>query len=118
MKFNIFLSTAITGINEEEKQKLYTLADRAVRMECEAIREDDEIVIFDNFSEPPAPPNTLHKKLHHLEKAFSKMKNCHFFCLITEPNLDIKPNCMVELNAWLTSGGNQPIIRSKPEMRT
>ena len=113
MVIKVFLSTAINGITEKEMQDIYTFVDRTVRTEYEDLNEDDIIEILSNFDEGPAPFDIQHKKLHHLEAAFRKMKNCDVFFLLKEKDGSIKPGCMVELNAWLTAEGNQPIIRRK-----
>lgn len=113
MVIKVFLSTAISGISEEEIKDIYTFVDRTTRMEYDDLNEDDVIEILSNFDEGPAPVVIKHKKLHHLEMAFNKMKDCDVFFLLQENDGTTKPGCMVELNAWLTAGGNQPIIRRK-----
>ena len=113
MVLKVFLSTAITGISNKERKDIYEYVDRTVRSEYDELNDDDVIDILDNFDESPAPPEIQYKKLHHLEKAFNKMKECDVFFLLRENDKSIKPGCMVELNAWLSAGGVQPIIRDK-----
>lgn len=113
MVLKVFLSTAITGITDSEKADIYEYVDRTIRQEYEDIHEDDVIEILDNFNEPPAPVNTRYPKLHHLEQAFNKMKNCDMFFLLTEDDGTVKPGCLIETNAWLTAKGPQPIVRWK-----
>ena len=116
MVLRVFLSTAITGIDETEKNDIYNYVDKTIRMEYEALRDNDVIEILSNFDEPPAPVNTMYPKLHHLEQAFNKMKNCDVFFLLAESDGSIKPGCLVEMNAWLTAKGPQPIVRWKSAM--
>lgn len=113
MVLKIFLSTAINGIDEHEKSDIYEYVDMVVRQEYENLREDDVIEICSNFDELPAPVNTTYPKLHHLEQAFNKMKNCDVFFLLAEKDGNVKPGCLIEMNAWLSAKGPQPIVRWK-----
>lgn len=113
MTLYYFLSTAINSIPDSQKKEMYEYVDRTVRQEYEDIQPEDNIVVMSNFDEPPAPPTVLNPKLHHLETALSKMKNCDGFFLLAENDGSIKPGCMVEMNAWISAGLEQPIIRRK-----
>lgn len=113
MNLKVFLSTAITGVTEEEKEKIFEYVISTVRCEYEYLRDTDKIEIISNFDEGPAPVDTRYKKLYHLSRAFEKMSDCDVFFLLREHDDSIKPGCYVELNAWLSAGGVQPIIRSK-----
>ena len=115
MVLSVFLSTAISGVSESKKNDIYEYVERTVRNEYEGIHEDDIIDIESNFDEPPAPVNTRYPKLHHLEKAFNKMKNCDVFFLLAEKDGSIKPGCLIEMNAWLLAKGPQPIVRWKSD---
>lgn len=115
MQLKVFLSTAISNVSQEERKKIYKDTRIYVCNEYDYYPGDIEkdIIILDNFDEPPAPPDTQYKKLYHLSKALDKMKDCDVFVLLTESDGTIKPGCNVELQAWLSAGGVQPIIRRK-----
>ena len=116
MQLKVFLSTAITGVMQEEREKIYKDVRILVCNEYEDYYPDDlekDIIILDNFDEPPAPPDIQYKKLYHLSRALDKMKDCDVFVLLAESDGTIKPGCNVELQAWLSAGGVQPIIRRK-----
>ena len=113
MKVKVFLSTSISSIgSDEEYADICEQVKRAVRIEYEALRPEDEIIIFSNYEENEVPFG-VNLKLHQLELAFNKMKHCDVIFLLSEIDGIIKPGCMIELNAWLSAGGNQPIIMSK-----
>lgn len=113
MVLKVFLSTAISGINDNDRDDYFEFIDKEIRKEYEGIQDDDVIEILSNFDAPPAPPMVKYPKLHHLEEAFNKMKDCDVFFLLAEHDGTIKPGCLVELNAWLTAKGPQPIVRWK-----
>ena len=118
MNLFVFLSTKINGVTEEEKQDIYRFVKITVMNElCDCVYDTDNGIIYSNFDEGPAPADTKHKKIHHLEQAFNKMKNCDVFFLLKELDNSIKPGCMVEMNAWLTSCNNAIIVRNKIEMK-
>lgn len=112
MTLTAFLSTAINGVSEEEMDENYAFVEQIIKGEYN-LRDDDEVIVISNFFEPPAPADVKHKKLHHLEQAFNKMKDADFFVLLQEKDGSIKPGSMVELQAWLSAGGEQPIVRRK-----
>lgn len=115
MKVKVFLSTSISSIgSDEEYKKICYFIERVVRTEYEALRPEDEIIIFSNYGENEIPSG-VNLKLHHLELALNKMKHCDVFFLLREIDGTIKPGCMIELNAWLTSPINcPPIMINKP----
>jgi len=117
MNINVFLSTKINGITEEEKKDIYEFVKITILNEFEDVYEKDNIIIYSNLDEGPAPVEVKHKKLYHLERALSKMSNCDVFFLLKELDNSIKPGCMVEMNAWLTSCNNAIIVRNKIEMK-
>ena len=113
MKVKVFLSTSISSIgSDEEYDDICLQVKRSVKSEYESLRPDDEIEIFSNYGENEVPIG-VNLKLHQLELALNKMKECDMFFLMKETDGTIKPGCMVELNAWLSAGGNQPIMRRK-----
>lgn len=115
MKLKVFLSTAISNISQDERKEIYKNIRNIVMNEYDYYYGDldKDIIILDNFDESPAPPDILYPKLYHLSRALNKMKDCDIFFLLEEPDGTIKPGCNVELQAWLSAGGNQPIIRRK-----
>lgn len=118
MNINVFLSTKINGITEEEKQDIYKFVKITVMNElCDCVYDTDNVIIYSNFDEDPAPVDTKHKKIHHLEQAFNKMKNCDVFFLLKENDNEIKPGCMVEMNAWLTACNDLIFVRNKVQMK-
>ena len=115
MVLRVFLSTAINGITEKEQKDIFEFVDVVIRNEYE-LQNDDILVIESNFPEPPAPCTIQHKKLHHLEMALNKMKNCDMFFLLQENDGSTKPGCLVEMMAWTTACSTvQPIVRRKPK---
>jgi len=115
MKICVFLSTGLQGETEESMKWHRHWAENYVRNEIEAIREEDEIEVVDNFIvENRKDYGSLReKKLLDYACALSKMSYCDFFVLLKEYDGSIKPGCMLELNAWFCAGGVQPIIREK-----
>lgn len=112
MVLNVYLSRSV-DIPDNDRDKVYDFIDREIRNEYENIHDDDVIQVSSTIDDPPAPPVTLRPKLHHLELAFNKMKDCDIFFLLTGENDEIKPESLIEMNAWLYSKGEQPIIRNK-----
>lgn len=116
MNLSVFLSTAITGVEQEEQEKIFKYVEKVVRNEYECFYDSDNVTIFSNFDEGPAPASIRHKKIFHLERAFNKMKDCDIFFLLKERDGSIKPGCMIEMNAWITSSNSDIIIRNKTQM--
>lgn len=115
MTLSVFLSTAITGVYEDEYNTILKFVEATVRNEYDMLREEDVVIITSNFLENDTP-DVKHKKLHHLEKAFNKMKDCDIFFLLQESDGTTKPGCLVELTAWIGADATvQPIIRKKPK---
>ena len=117
MNINVFLSTRINGITEEEKKDIYEFVKIVILNEFEDVYDKDNVIIYSNFDEGPAPVGVLHKKLYHLERALCKMKNCDIFFLLKESDNNIKPGSIVERNAWLLSCNDNIIIKNKIEMK-
>lgn len=115
MKIYVFLSTGLRGETEESMKWHRHWAENYVRNEIEAIREEDEIEVVDNFIvENRKDYDSLReKKLLDYACALAKMSYCDFFVLLKEYDESIKPGCMLELNAWLAAGGQQPFVRQK-----
>ena len=115
MELRVFLSTAITGVHEDEYNNICKFVETTIRNEYDALREEDTVTITSNFFEIHTP-DVKHKKLHHLEKALNKMKDCDIFFLLQEADGSTKPGCLVELSAWISAeDAVQPIVRKKPK---
>lgn len=115
MTLKVFLSTSTHKMTDKERNAIYKYVDNIVRQEYENVRDDDVVAIYSNLMEGPAPSDVQYKKLYHLSKAFNKMKDCDVFFLLSEMDGTIKPGCMIEMEAWLSAGAPQPIVRRKPQ---
>lgn len=114
MTFKVFLSTGFRGETNRTMDWHRRFAKMYVEEEIEAIREDeDEIIIVDNFDFVSRHKHRRMAKLETYSEAFKKMSECDIFILLKEYDGSIKPGCMLEMNAWLAAGGQQPFIRQK-----
>jgi hypothetical protein len=114
MQFYVFLSTGFKGETKETMEWHRQFTEVYVREELESLRDDeDEVIIVDNFDFVSTKEHSRQAKLETYGSALSKMAFCDIFVLLKEYDGSIKPGCMLELNAWLAAGGQQPIIRNK-----
>lgn len=114
MKFYVFLSTGFKGETEETMKWHRQFAEMYVREELESLRDDeDEVIIVDNFDFVTTKACSRQIKLETYSSALRKMADCDSFILLKEYDGSIKPGCMLEMNAWLAAGGQQPFVRQK-----
>lgn len=114
MKFYVFLSTGFKGETEETMKWHRQFVEVYIREELESLRDDeDEVIIIDNFNFVSTKKYSRQIKLDTYSSALRKMADCDCFILLKEYDGSIKPGCMLELNAWLAAGGQQPFIRQK-----
>lgn len=114
MKFYVFLSTGFRDETEETMKWHRQFAEVYVREEIESLRDDeDEVIIVDNFDFVSTKEHSRQAKLETYSSALKKMADCDSFILLKEYDGSIKPGCMLELNAWLAAGGQQPFVRQK-----
>lgn len=114
MQFYVFLSTGFKGETDETMKWHRQFAEVYVREELESLRDDeDEVIIIDNFDFVSTKVHSRQIKLDAYSSALRKMADCDSFILLKEYDGSIKPGCMLELNAWLAAGGQQPFVRQK-----